>query len=396
MPALSVADPNYGTHLFDVVAAAMFYPEYFWLGNAHERFLAYGVFEKGNPSNPIGDERLLARGRKRSGARYSNQAPGTLAPPSLPTIGPVIWYPATQDNVYENIANSWYNYGLEAGDPAWMINWRHPWKGQTIPNPGKSGAYSWIKSPRYKDDSDTAFTSYLGHRAIPYEVGPLARMMVNGSYYAGILYDLGYQAIPALGTPLDGVKIPEYDEFGPNLNGVYGPFGPNLSTVRYKGDSALDRYAARQIECWLVARALADWLDRLEAMVGARTSKTRIFSGSANPRIPDSAQGYGWTEAPRGALGHWIQIEEGKISRYQCVVPSTWNASPTDALNQPGPAEKAMQGVFIADDRYPLEILRVSHSWDFCTACAVHLVRRNDKGEVEGESTIKIDPTHPM
>jgi hydrogenase large subunit len=390
MPALSVADPNYGTHLFDVVAAAMFYPEYFWLGNAHERFLAYGVFEKGNLTNPIGDQRLLARGRKRSGAIYSNQTHGTLAPPSQPLAGAVHWYPAEQQNVYENIAHSYYSYS-GTGIPA---NWRHPWNGETTPAPAKGGAYSWVKSPRYRDDSDTAFVDAGGGiRAIPYEVGPLARMMVNGSYYAGILYDLGYHAIPALGTPLDGVKIPEYNESGPNLYGVYGPFGPNLSTVSYKGDSALDRYAARQIECWVVARAIADWLDRLDGMIGNVTSKTRTFNGS---KIPTAAQGYGWTEAPRGALGHWIQIENQRISRYQCVVPSTWNASPTDMLGQPGPAEKAMQGIFIADDKYPLEILRVSHSWDFCTACAVHLVKRNDKGEVEGETTIKIDPTHPM
>jgi hydrogenase large subunit len=368
-----------GTMLFDVVAAAMFYPEFFWYGNAHERFLAYGVFERGDPTNTVtNDERLLGRGRKITGRKYSD--------PYSPQSGP---YVANPMKVKESIKSSWYKYTTGAD------SWLHPWDGETTPKPQKATAYSWVKSPRYKDPSDPVFGSV---KFVPYEVGPLARMQVNGDYYAGLLYDAGYHTIPV--GPFAGAKVPEYGDYGPNLKAAFG-FGPNLSnsganalSVQYIGDSALDRVAARQLEAWKIANAMVTWLDRLEgvsgwspSLIGKETSKTK-------PN-PVNAQGYGWTEAPRGALGHWIKIVNGKIKNYQCVVPSTWNASPVDAKGTHGPAEKAMKDLYIADARYPLELLRVSHSWDFCTACAVHLVKRDDKGEVEEEHTIKIEPISP-
>jgi hydrogenase large subunit len=379
---LDYATPKTGTMMYDTVAVAHTYPEYFWLGNAYERFLAYGVFEKGNTSNPIGDQRLLSRGRKKTGAKYPTQT-NLLPPVTFSTSPPQPgWNPADQLRVYENIQSSYYSYS-GVGIPA---SWRHPWNGETTPSPAKSGAYSWVKSPRYNDDSDTAFL-HGGHGVVPYEVGPLSRMMVTGYYWAGFLYDAGY------------TLTPQYGDDGPDLNSMFPGLGlPDLGPgglgLKYKGDSALDRYAGRQLECWLIANAMVNWLNTLEgSYIGAVTSKTRSFAGS---KVPDTAQGYGWTEAPRGALGHWIKIDNKKISLYQCVVPSTWNASPEDAFGQKGPAEKAMENVPVNDVRYPLEILRVSHSWDFCTACAVHLVKRNKNGVIVEENNVNIDPTHPM
>jgi [NiFe] hydrogenase large subunit/hydrogenase large subunit len=84
--------------------------------------------------------------------------------------------------------------------------------------------------------------------------------------------------------------------------------------------------------------------------------------------------GWGITEAPRGALGHWLQIEDGTISNYQCVVPSTWNGSPRDALGQRGPWEEALIGTPVADPQQPVEVLRTIHSFDPCMACAVHVL----------------------
>ena len=86
------------------------------------------------------------------------------------------------------------------------------------------------------------------------------------------------------------------------------------------------------------------------------------------------AEGYGALDAARGALGHWVQIEDGKITRYQCVVPSTWNCSPRDAKGVPGPYEAALMDhhPLVKPDQ-PLEILRTIHSFDPCLACAVHL-----------------------
>lgn len=390
-----VGDGTYGgTMMFDVVAAAVFYPEYFWYGNAYERFLAYGVFEQGDTANAIGDNRLFSRGRKNTGAKYSNQT-GVL-PATFSAAKPAEWQSVLQENVFENIESSHYLYNGGKG------GWKQPLQGETTPEPrrtptGPTGfeAYSWIKSPRYKDFSDP-----IGP-GVPYEVGPLARMQVNGDYYAGILYDLGVLGgadgvtIPV--GPFAGVKLPKYGDPGPDLQAIFpsGTFGfmPNLGpagyNLTYTGGSSLDRYAARQIECWKVANALVGWLSRLEAQVGAVTSLTR------KPDQGDKyyPQSYGWTEAPRGALGHWMttDMNTGKISNYQCVVPSTWNASPRDALGTAGPAEKAMEDIYVKDILNPLEVLRVSHSWDFCTACAVHLVKK-DGSKVKEENRFTMEP----
>lgn len=362
-----------GTMMFDVFAAAMFYPEYFWFGNAYERFLAYGVLERGDEANPIGDKRLLSRGRKITGQKY----PGSPNP-----------LPAVQNNVFENVYSSYYV------DP--NAKWRHPWLGRTEPQPGHGApAYTWVKSPRYRDASDP---DYGADTYVPYEAGPLARMQVNGDYYAGVLRDVylsvvGNDLIPV--GPFAGASLPQYSNPGPDMSipfGVgypdLGPAGYNLS---YIGDSALDRYAARQLEAWKIAQAMVGWLNRLQANVGGVTSKTRPIPGTSPPDTL-TYKGYGWTEAPRGALGHWIKIKGGKIKKYQCVVPSTWNASPKDVNGNPGPAEKAMEDIFVKDTNHPLEVLRVSHSWDFCTACAVHLVtKKNGKKE---EKVFKMNPTY--
>jgi hydrogenase large subunit len=85
------------------------------------------------------------------------------------------------------------------------------------------------------------------------------------------------------------------------------------------------------------------------------------------------ATGVGFHEAPRGVLSHWVVIDDGKIKNYQCVVPSTWNACPRNAADEPGPYEASIAGNPIADPELPLEVLRTVHSFDPCIACAVHL-----------------------
>jgi len=89
---------------------------------------------------------------------------------------------------------------------------------------------------------------------------------------------------------------------------------------------------------------------------------------------PKSCAGFGLHEAPRGSLGHWVEIEDKKIANYQAVVPSTWNAGPRDASGQRGAYEASLQGTPIADPSRPLEVLRTVHSFDPCLACAVHVV----------------------
>jgi hydrogenase large subunit len=99
---------------------------------------------------------------------------------------------------------------------------------------------------------------------------------------------------------------------------------------------------------------------------------------------PKEARGVGYTEAPRGALAHWIVIKDGKIDNYQAVVPSTWNAGPRDAQGQSGPYEAALKGHKLHDPKQPIEILRTIHSFDPCIACAVHVT------DTDGEELIKV------
>ncbi len=97
-----------------------------------------------------------------------------------------------------------------------------------------------------------------------------------------------------------------------------------------------------------------------------------IFNPPVFPK--GQQQGFGFHEAPRGTLSHWIVIEDGKIKNYQCVVPSTWNAGPRDDGGKEGPYEASLLENPVADPERPLEVLRTVHSFDPCIACAVHMV----------------------
>jgi Ni,Fe-hydrogenase I large subunit len=193
-----------------------------------------------------------------------------------------------------------------------------PADGETIAAPRKEGAYSWLKAPRYG--------------GLPVEVGPLARMLV--AYRAGM---------PAVVSQIDAVLA---------------------ATKAAPEDlaSVMGRHAARAIECKLVADRCETWLNELSPGADSSVEFT----------IPPTGQGVGLMEAPRGALGHWLAIKDGKISRYQCVVPTTWNCSPRDDRGVAGPVEQALVGTPIADPANPIEATRVVRSFDPCIACAVH------------------------
>jgi ferredoxin hydrogenase large subunit/hydrogenase large subunit len=129
-----------------------------------------------------------------------------------------------------------------------------------------------------------------------------------------------------------------------------------------KLNSVLGRHLARGLEAKWIAEQAARWLDELEP--GAPAAKQ--FA------IPETGRGFGLVEAPRGALGHWLILENHKIKRYQCIVPTTWNCSPRDDAGRPGAVEKALEGTLIADAAQPIEAGRVVRSFDPCIACAVH------------------------
>jgi len=221
--------------------------------------------------------------------------------------------PAAVDSskITEHLKHSWYDDSFTN---------RHPSNGETAPKRPKKEAYSWIKSPRYDGE--------------PHEVGPLARMLVA---YA--------QGHPAVKEAVEGL----------------------LSELNAEPDallSILGRHAARALETKLVADSMADWVLQLKP-------GEPVYQ---DYELPEEGTGVGMTGAPRGALGHWVEIKDRVISNYQAVVPTTWNASPRDDSDVPGPIEQAIIGSPVKDPENPFEVVRIVRSFDPCLACSVHLV----------------------
>jgi [NiFe] hydrogenase large subunit len=246
------------------------------------------------------------------------QEPDTLFFPRGALMG-ATWQPGVDlSGITEHVTHSWYT-GTGSLNPSVGVT-----------EPAYTGLdtadrYSWLKAPRYLDQ--------------PMEVGPLARMMVACNAGRG-------EALAAVSRFQNnsGVSV---------LNSVLG------------------RTAARALETQLIADRMSAWLNQLNLSSSARRSWGMPLT---------QVSGVGLNEAPRGALGHWIRIQNGQIANYQMVVPSTWNFGPRCARGLPGPAEKALVGVPVADPARPLEVLRAVHSFDPCIACAVHVIdTRHDK-----------------
>jgi Ni,Fe-hydrogenase I large subunit len=297
----------------DVLAVAGFYRDWFERGEGLGNFMSYGGYPQGSIKDPANF--FLPR--------------GIILNRDLSKVHPVD--PA---NVTEYVTHSWYEYS--GGDQTA----KHPFDGET--NPKYSGPkppydflevdqkYSWLKAPRYQDQ--------------PMEVGPLARLLVA--------YASGQPDVKAMvDATLAKLKAPPAALF-----------------------STLGRIAARALETQLLANRLVGWIEQLGDNLAS--GNVRIHNGEKwDPKSwPKTAQGFGFFEAPRGSLGHWVQIEDQAIKNYQAVVPSTWNAGPRDARGQRGPYEAALIKTPVADPDRPLELLRTIHSFDPCLACAVHVV----------------------
>ncbi len=241
--------------------------------------------------------------------------------------------------VQEFVTHSWYKYPDESKG-------LHPWDGVTEPNfalgPNtrgtktriesldEEGKYSWIKSPRWRGNA--------------MEVGPLAR------------YIIGYaQNNPEFREPTEKL-----------LRDLDLPVGALFST--------LGRTAARALECSWAAHKMRYFFDKLMANIKAGDTATANIEKWEPASWPKEAKGVGFTEAPRGALGHWIRIRDGKIDNYQAVVPTTWNGSPRDDKGQIGAFEASLMNTPVAKADEPLEILRTIHSFDPCLACSTHVM----------------------
>jgi hydrogenase large subunit len=237
------------------------------------------------------------------------------------------------EEIKEYIAHSYYTYAK--GDDAGL----HPWSGETElnytgPKPpyeylSVDGKYSWLKTPRWKDHA--------------MEVGPLSRMLV--AYASGIkeVQELVDATLKQLNVPV-GVLF-----------------------------STLGRTAARGLECKLSVHWLNEFYGDL--LTNIKSGDVRTFTTNLwEPATwPASCEGVGMTEAPRGALAHWIRIKDQKIDNYQLVVPTTWNGSPKDGKGQRSAFEESLIGTPVANLEQPVEILRTVHSFDPCIACSVHM-----------------------
>ena len=129
------------------------------------------------------------------------------------------------------------------------------------------------------------------------------------------------------------------------------------------------------------------FFDKLIATIKSGDTTTANTTKWSPSTWPKTAQGVGFTEAPRGALGHWIKIEDTKIASYQCVVPTTWNGGPRDPAGNIGAFEAALMNTPMADPQKPLEILRTLHSFDPCLACSTHVL--SDQGEELTRVTVR-------
>ncbi len=307
----------------DLLAIASFYKEWGAIGDTGRNFMSFGDFPTKSYFDPDS---------------YKFKS-GIILNGDLTKVHEVGHRDENNDHIKEFVNNSWYDY---SGDPN---GGKIPWEGETNINytgpkpPYKhldvDQKYSFIKTPRWK--------------GLPMEVGPLSRLLI--SYVQG-----EKEVVEEVNAALKYLDVPAEALF-----------------------STLGRTAARGIDAKITANWALEFYDQLIANIkngDMRMANTDLWEPSTWPK---ESKGVGFGEAPRGALGHWIKIKDGKTENYQQVVPSTWNASPRDPKGQRSAYETSLMGTPVADDNLPLEILRTIHSFDPCIACSVHLYDEHGK-----------------
>lgn len=312
----------------DLKAIGSFYKDWLYGGGlSGKNVLAYGdIPENANDFSP----------------EHLKLPQGAILDGNLGEVHPIDH--ADPEQIQEFVLHSWYEYpdenkGLHPYDgvtaPKFELGKKTKGNDKQIDEIDESAKYSWLKAPRWR-----------GHSM---EVGPLARFLV------------GY----ALGR----------DDIKSRVDGLLGEMGLP-ATVLF---STLGRTAARALECHWAAHEMRYFQDKLMANIKSGDEATANTEKWDPSSWPAEAKGFGFTEAPRGALGHWLRVKDGKIDNYQCIVPTTWNGSPRDPEGNIGAFEAALLDTPMADPEKPLEILRTLHSFDPCLACSTHVI--SDDGQ---------------
>ena len=257
---------------------------------------------------------------------------GVIMNGNLASVRPIVdWQDKEfRKAVTEDSTHAWYQGGCPL----------QPYKGETIPDYtdfNEDAKYTWVKAPRYNGS--------------PMQVGPLANVLVgyaSGHPLTRKWTDTAFNRI----TAVNGLKVTPNDL-----------------------QSTMGRYLARSIRSAMLADLALEHLQLLT---------TNILNGDDTtynaPVFPSGEiTGMGMHEAPRGALSHWVVINNGAFTNYQAVVPTTWNASPRDEKGVPGPYETSLVGSPVVDAEKPLEVLRTVHSFDPCMACSCHTMDSTGK-----------------
>jgi hydrogenase large subunit len=299
----------------DLLAIAGFYKDWGAIGGGLGNYLVYGDL----PTNGFRDVSSF------------KIPPGAILNRDLSKVHEVDL--RKDEEVQEFITHSWYEY--KGGDAQGL----HPWKGESKvaysgPKPpfeflDTTKKYSYLKTPRWKGNA--------------MEVGPLARLLVAYARGHKEVKEVVDKAVTDLQVPITALF------------------------------STLGRTAARGLESILISRWALEFYDALIGNIKNGDTRMANMDKFEPSTWPARAVGVGYSEAPRGALAHWINIEDEKIANYQLVVPTTWNASPRDGKGQQSAYEAALMDTPVADEGQPLEIIRTVHSFDPCLACAVHL-----------------------
>jgi hydrogenase large subunit len=273
--------------------------------------------------------------------------------------------PTDPEQVQEFVTHSWYKYPDEKKG-------LHPWEGVTEPyyqpegpnfkgtrtrieSLDESAKYSWIKAPRWRG------------RAV--EVGPLSRYILS---YAHAMQGNKY---------CQRVKQ-QVDASAEAINRVI-PKALSLRetnfTVQQLMPTTIGRTLARALESQYAAEMMMEDFNQLVGNIKAGDRAT-VNAEKWDPSTwPKEARGVGTVAAPRGMLGHWIKIKDGRIENYQCVVPTTWNGSPRDPQGQIGAFEASLMNTPMVNPEQPVEILRTIHSFDPCLACSTHVMSEDGR-----------------